>query len=262
MKNYDAGPPAEFENHFANLPDYSPIKENFWYDWGPVFYRGRLNSNAKILCVASDPGPTERIASRTLVGNAGQRVQGFLNKIGLIENYVCVNAFVYALFPGKLTKGMKALELPEQKLWRNTLFDKLETPKLQAVIAFGDVAKKAVKLWDTKGDTPVFETFHPSYHSNAVDAEKKMLTDWNRVVLELRQIITPDEDANINLPLYGEKFTEADYAPIPRIDLPFGVPDWFGNDALFRTSSKKMNSVSRPKPDDRHTLIWKAPKPT
>jgi uracil-DNA glycosylase len=34
-----------------------------------------LDRSAKVLCIASDPGPTERIVGRTLVGDAGQRVQ-------------------------------------------------------------------------------------------------------------------------------------------------------------------------------------------
>jgi uracil-DNA glycosylase len=260
MNRFDTSPPNDFADLFATLPDYSPIKDNFWFDWGPIFYKGRLDGTAKILCVASDPGPTERIAGRTLVGNAGQRVQGFLNKVGLTKSYVCVNGFVYALFPGSLSKGIKALERPDQTAFRNALFDKLKSPNLQAVVAFGEVAKKAVKLWNTKGDIPVFETYHPSYHATGAGAEKKMLTDWNRVVTALRQIVTPDSNGQTNLPLYDDVFTESDYASIPRYDLPFGVPDWLGNDAWFRQNTHKMNSVNRPSPDDRHTLVWNAPK--
>jgi hypothetical protein len=111
MIQFDKGPDAAFAKHFAALPDHDDIKENFWYDWGPVFYRGRLDGSAKILCVASDPGPTERIAGRTLVGNAGQRVQGFLHKTGLTQSYVCLNGWAYALFPSHLDDGIKLLRL-------------------------------------------------------------------------------------------------------------------------------------------------------
>lgn len=259
MLHFDKGPSDLFARHFAALPDHTAFKDNFWFGWGPVFYRGRLDGSAKVICVASDPGPTERIAGRSLIGNAGQRVQGFLNKVGLTQSYVCVNGFAYALFPGKLSQGIKLLSQPELLAWRNQLFKMLKKPKLQAIVAFGEVAKKAVQLWDGKGKVPVFETYHPSYHHDGANGEKKMLADWNRVVTELRAIVTPDPGADTNLPLYGTKFTEADYAAVPRMDLPFGVPDWFGDDKWFR-KGRKMNSVSRPKPDDRHTLIWKAPK--
>jgi uracil-DNA glycosylase len=259
MIQFDKGPGVAFAKHFAALPDYDAIKEHFWYDWGPVFYRGRLDGSAKIICVASDPGPTERIAGRTLVGNGGQRVQGFLHKIGLTGSYVCLNGFAFALFPSHLSQGIKLISQPDQTAWRNKLFNMLKKPSLKAVVAFGAVAQKAVQLWDTKGNIQVFETYHPSYHSGGAAGEKKMLTDWNRVVTALRGIITPDEGASTTLPLYGNKFAEQDYAPIPRIDLPFGLPEWFGNDAFFR-KKRGMNSVSRPSPDDRHTLLWKAPK--
>ena len=260
MIEFDKGPTASFANHFAALPDYGAIKENFWYDWGPIFYRGRLDGSARVICVASDPGPTERIAGRTLVGNAGQRVQGFLNKIGLTQSYVCVNGWAYALFPSHLDDGLKLLTQPDLLAWRNKLFNMLKKPSLQAIVAFGAVAQKAVQLWDTKGNIPVFETYHPSYHSGGAAGEKKMLTDWNRVVKELRKIVTPDDDAPVKKPpLYGDKFAESDYAAIPRIDLPFGLPNWFGNDAFFRKKGG-MNSVSRPSPDDHHTLSWKAPQ--
>ena len=71
-------------HHFEQLPDIpEALRELFWWDWGPVFYRGRLNGKARFVGIASDPGPTERVVGRTLVGDAGQRVQGFLDKLGL-----------------------------------------------------------------------------------------------------------------------------------------------------------------------------------
>ena len=79
MSEFDHGPPARFAQLFDREPD-PPDKRDFWFDWGPVFYRGRLDGSARVMCIASDPGPTERIAGRSLVGNAGQRVQGLLAK--------------------------------------------------------------------------------------------------------------------------------------------------------------------------------------
>src|SRR4051812_41099192 len=82
MVAFDKGPPAALAQHFADLPDIADDQRPlFWYDWGPVFYRGRLTGKARFLGIASDPGPTERIVGRTLVGDAGQRVQGFLEKV-------------------------------------------------------------------------------------------------------------------------------------------------------------------------------------
>ena len=83
MVEFDPGPPPNVAAHLDRVPSYVAHQDLFWYDWGPIFYRGRLDRSARLLCIASDPGPTERIACRTLVGDAGQRVQGFLSKLGL-----------------------------------------------------------------------------------------------------------------------------------------------------------------------------------
>src|SRR6266487_16920 len=124
MIEFDPGPPLAFAELFAQAPDYAPYKEHFWYDWGPVFYRGRLDDSAHVLCVASDPGATERVAGRTLVGDAGQRVQGFLTKLGLTRSYLCLNAFVYGMFPSHFFNAPDILNEEAQRGWRNELFDK------------------------------------------------------------------------------------------------------------------------------------------
>ena len=40
MADFDPGPPAVVARHFAKVPSYADFQEFFWYDWGPVFYRG------------------------------------------------------------------------------------------------------------------------------------------------------------------------------------------------------------------------------
>lgn len=255
---FDAGPPQEFADIFARSPDYQPYKEHFWYDWGPIFYRGRLDGSARVLCVASDPGPTERVAMRTLVGDAGQRVQGFLAKIGLTRSYICLNAFVYALHPSSFWEGREILRDPEHLEWRNELFDRVKEPdptNLQAIVAFGFQAQDAVGLWEGKDNLPVFEVPHPSSRD-----PQRLLDAWREAVVRLRQIVTPDPDADPSLPNYESSFTEQDYSRIPPRDLPFGVPDWLGDDSWGRLGTPRHNnSVSRPSPDDGHTLIWIAP---
>lgn len=255
MIEFDKGPPKRIARLFAQAPDYELYREHFWYDWGPVFYRGRGNGKAKLLCVASDPGPTERIAGRALVGDAGQRVQGFLRKIGLTHSYVCLNAFVYALYPSHFFRGLTILKDPDQVRWRNRLFHRMQTENLQAVVAFGALAAVAVDLWADRGNLPVLKIPHPSSRNS-----KKLLDQWRQAVVELREVITPDPDGTVLADNYRDTFREEDYASIPRCDLPFGVPAWLGDDTWGRNSvPSHRNSVYRPHPDDQHTLIWIAP---
>src|SRR3546814_12191691 len=70
----------------------------------------------------------------------------------------------------------------------------------------------------------------------------------------------PDDDGDPGLPNYGSSFRESDYAPVPARDLPFGVPPFLGNAAWGRARHPpRRGSVTRPRPDDPHTLVWVAP---
>ena len=249
---FDRGPLVDFARHFELVPT-PPEPERFWTDWGPVFYRGRTNGSARLLCIASDPGPTERIAGRTLVGDAGQRVQGFLWKLGLTRSYLCLNAFAYALIPSEADHADEMLQAPAQAGWRNRLYDIARTDEVQAVIAFGRVAQSAVDLWDGKEGLPLHRVPHPSSHDEVV-----LLDGWRAAIDELRTIVTPDDDGDASVPNYGATFEEGDYAPIPREDMPFGAPSFLGDDR-WRRAAGGRSSASRPSPDDRHTLVWIAP---
>jgi hypothetical protein len=261
MTSFDKGPPAPLAHHFEELPDIAPeFRELFWWDWGPVFYRGRLTGHARFLGIASDPGPTERVVGRTLVGDAGQRVQGFLDKLGLTHSYVLVNAFPVAVHPGDVSKAEPVLADPEQLAWRNRFYDLVAGPELEAIVAFGGNAQRALELWDTKPDVPTFEVSHPSNHSEA-----NLLAEWRTALPDLRAAVTPDEDGSNSGPNYGTTFEESDYRPIPKADLPFGLPAWVGDDAWGRRASPAHNnSVSRPQDKasgriDDHRLVWRAP---
>lgn len=258
MADYDPGPPKAVLTHLKAMPSYAAHRELFWYDWGPILYRGRLNGSARLLCVASDPGPTERIAGRTLVGDAGQRVQGFLTKLGLTSSYVLVNAFAYALLPSKAQRATPILSEPAHRSWRNAWLDMITGPPLQAVVAFGAQARAAVALWDTVPDVPVVQVPHPSSR----DA-KALVTQWHAAIEQLRTIVTPDAHGDNTGANYGATFKEGDYAPVPAADLPYGLPPWVGDDSWGRTAKPKHNnSVERPGSDLLHTLVWHAPHGT
>src|SRR4029077_7456967 len=115
MAQSDPGPTGAIKAVMDATPDYQAAvgdSSTFWYAFGPVLYRGRLDGSARVLGIASDPGPSECLpfARRTLIGDSGQKTQGFLAKLGLTRSYVLVNAFAVALHPGKKTKGLQVLK--------------------------------------------------------------------------------------------------------------------------------------------------------
>lgn len=255
MTEFDPGPPAAIAEHLAAVPSYAAERDLFWYDWGPIFYRGRLDGSARVIGIASDPGPTERIAARTLVGDAGQRVQGFLTKLGLTRSYVLVNAYAYALLPSKAPEARPLLESAAHTSWRNALYDAVTGPALEAIVAFGVEARAALKRWTPRPNVPTFTVPHPSSH-DAV----RLVAEWAQAIPQLRAAVTPDSDGDATLPNYGSSFHERDYVRIPPRDLPFGMPAWFGDDHWGRTAQPRHNnSVERPGRDLKHTLVWRAP---
>jgi uracil-DNA glycosylase len=253
---FDPGPPNAIAQHLAALPSVAAHRDLYWYDWGPIFYRGRLDGSARLLGIASDPGPTERIACRTLVGDAGQRVQGFLSKLGLTRSYVLVNAHAYAVHPGKADEAKPVLAEQKQRDWRNKLYDDIAGGDLEAIVAFGEQAQEALRLWSPPPGVETFELPHPSSHNATL-----LLNKWREAIPDLRAIVTPDPDGDSSLPNYGTSFREKDYARIPPRDLPFGLPAWFGDDSWGRKATPRHNnSVARPSRDPEHTLEWRAPK--
>lgn len=255
MADFDPGPPPAVADHLTDVPSYAAHRELFWFDWGPIFYRGRLDRSARVLCIASDPGPVERVAGRTLVGDAGQRVQGFLGKLGLTRSYALLNAYAYALLPSRAQRAIPILAEPDQQTWRNALFSMVVGPELQAVVAFGQQARIALEQWDAAPDVPTFEVPHPSSRDAG-----RLVSEWRAAIEELRVVVTPDPDGDASGPNYGTTFAERDYAAVPRADLPFGVPHWLGDDAAGRQSRpKRRNTVERDSKDLMHTLIWRVP---
>lgn len=234
MLEWDPGPPPVFATHFENRPTYTAWASRFRVAWGPIFYRGRLDGSAKVIVIGQDPAADEDIARRILVGDAGQRVQGFLRKLGLVRSYAMVNAFLYGLKGQVDTQAKQILASPSLVTWRNHLLDLLATPQIQAVLAFGAGAQQAVDLWLGAAGRFVARLTHPSARDEAA-----LLQNWNQSLTPLLAKVTPDAGGTVNGTAYGSTFTPADIAPIPARDLPFGVPSWLGNgDTAVRAKGK------------------------
>jgi hypothetical protein len=216
------------------------------------------------LCIASDPGPTECLPfiRRTLVGDSGQKTQGFLAKLGLTRSYVLVNAFAVAMRPSKKTKGLNALKTNATlRAARHGLYDRLLAGgALQAVVAFGDVAHKAYDLWAASNPAvnavPNFKLAHPAAVDRTESGNDTALKGWGKAVTDLRAIVTPDAGGSASGPNFGNYFTEVDYVRIPRWDLPPMAPGYSGDDSWGRAANPRHNNCcERPSPDDKVSLL-------
>lgn len=239
MPPFDPGYPQE---PFASLardypgPDVYP-PEDFRLEWGPIFHRGRLDGTAQVLVMGQDPGAHESIARRILVGEAGQRVQGFLAKLGITTRYVMVNAFVYSVY-GQWA-GQRHWDAPDIVAYRHAWLDGLLVRRrVDAVVAFGRLADQAFRMWsETPAGSSVEVAYrsvpHPTYPESASaagqttkpEAMREMLAQWNDALGALRPSIWRPE-IEIDVVPYGEELRPEDLAPIPDIDLPAGTPTW------------------------------------
>ena len=239
MHEFDSGYAME---PFATLCREYPGEEvypgeDFRLEWGPVFHRGRLDGTARILVIGQDPASHEAIARRILVGEAGQRVQGFLAKLGIATSYVMLNAFLYSVYGQG--RGERHNDDPAIAEYRHRWIDALVVGKrIEAILTLGRIAADAHEQWmETPAGQqyaiPVAHVIHPTYPEAISGARIKkksvamaeLLANWNEALDVLRPTIHLPEIEPDSTP-YGETLTTDDLGEIPEMDLPPGLPDW------------------------------------
>jgi uracil-DNA glycosylase len=213
----------------------------FRFEWGPIFHRGRLDGSARVLCIGQDPAQQEAVARRILIGTAGHRAQGFLAKLGFDASYVLINTFLYSVY-GQ-TGGNQHINDPGITAYRNKwLAAIIQSGSIEAVVAFGTLADTAWTkfLADPTGATARSIPFQHVPHPTSADghggtaaaiaaAKKALLMKWNAAIQALRPAIHHPDHNTVFVP-YGDDFAPADLVPIPRFDLPAGLPVWMCGD--------------------------------
>ena len=224
----------------ADFPDAAvyPAKD-FRIEWGPIFHRGRLDGTAKVLVLGQDPATHETITRRILVGEAGQRVQGLLAKVGITHGYVMVNTFLYSVYGQG--GGSRHAHDPAIATYRNAWLDALltDTP-ITAVVTLGTLAKTAFRTWattrpDVADALHLAAVRHPTYPESSTgsgqttlaEATEKLLADWNAALPALAAHVVPDDPDHQPPTPYGSTWQPGDLQPIPAADLPAGSPAWW-----------------------------------
>jgi hypothetical protein len=225
-----------FRSLVESYPDTAVYPSDaFRVEWGPIFHRGRLDGTARILVLGQDPAQHETIARRILMGNAGRRVQGFLNKLGMDSSYVMINAFLYCVYGQGGTQHIGDANIAAYRnRWIRAILD---AGQIKAVVAFGTLADKAWKMWLASPDAagrPVVayqRLPHPTSPEatggNVPANTKAMLGAYNAGLAALAPAVVPADKPGPIVP-YGSAFTPGDLPGIPQRDLPAGSPRWMG----------------------------------
>ncbi len=215
--------------------DVYPI-DAFRVEWGPIFHRGRLDGTARVLVIGQDPAAHEAIARRILVGEAGQRIQGLLTRLGITRSYVFVNTFLYSVFGQR--GGERHIDDAAITAYRNRWLDAITKDQpIEAIITLGHLADTAHEQWRATPSGSAHPAahaavLHPTYPDSAsrtgsitkAAAFARLCASWNDALDALHPIITPD--APVALSHYGTALTKADLTAIPEGDLPPGLPLW------------------------------------
>jgi len=248
---HDPGPDSAWSGLFARAPveKYQQHASRFRLEFGPVFYRGRLDGTARVLVVGEAPGPDELVCHRVFVGAAGQRLQGFLRRVGCVRDYLMMNAFLYPVF-GPFVGELRDLGRdPQIQGYRNEMLDYIaQRSPLEAVVTLGPAARDAVERWPGRAATPVQHLAAPSGHGT-----EALLESWNDALARLRGLLRREAGAPADDAIYGAAFVPEDLADVPRRDLPFGVPPWHGVGRHARRGALG-NGMTHHK-----ELVWTAP---
>jgi uracil DNA glycosylase superfamily protein len=256
MAEFCPGYPAPFDALVADYPGEEVYPSgDFRTEWGPIFHRGRLDGSARVVVLGQDPATHESISRRILVGEAGQRVQGLLAKLGITRSYVMVNTFLYSVYGQG--GGNRHADDEAIAAYRNAWLDALLVGTgATAVISLGQLADRAYQHWrDTQPEAAArlhhAPLRHPTYPESASRAGTKtlaettaiLLSDWNDHLVELRAHVVGDEPAPDSA--YGTGWQAGDLVRIPEADLPPGSPDWWYDLAAWATRTGPDTQTKR-----------------
>lgn len=241
------GPPADYAYLFHTAPNLHALyPASFRPEFGPVFYRGRLDGTARLLIIGQDPSTDEQLANRAFVGFSGQRLQRFLEKVGLDRSYIMINTFHLGVQQGI------DLDVPNADPavfgWRNQLLDRLVASNpIEAVLTVGSPARRAIRnYWPGSSaflrPSRIVDIWHPS----AVNFDAtRTLNSWNSGLTRLASLIaTPDKPlVRAPQPYNVNGFGPSDDIPVPRRDLPFGTPSWHGAGGQTRSHRPTASEV-------------------
>jgi uracil-DNA glycosylase len=243
--------------------DVYPARD-FRVEWGPVFHRGRLDGSAKVLVIGQDPGQHENVVRRALVGQAGQRLQGFLARLGIVHSYVMINVFLYSVYGQPAANRHR--HNSEIAAYRHRWLDALVAPgQIRVVLLLGSLANSAYQTWrqtpaGAAAQLRARSIRHPTYPEGAsrgggktkAEAMLELTSDWNRALAELRPLIS-EPDVPIPATLYSRALTLADNVPIPAEDLPVGLPAW------MRSLNSWVVRAGNTPDEKRATLVLRVP---
>jgi len=121
------------------------------------------------------------------------------------------------------------------------LFALVAGPQLEAIIAFGNQAQEAIRLWSERPPVHVCNTRHPSWRNRT-----QLNADWRAAINQLQGMITPDHGLSSGV-AGAASITSV---PIPVVDLPFGT-------CASAVDPHGKSEISRSRTGGADEIVWR-----
>jgi uracil-DNA glycosylase len=221
-------------NGFA-WPDFTALGASAHpsFGWGPIF-RGRP-TGASVLILADQQSHDDLFTGRALTGDSGQRMQAFLEALGIRSKYIIVRVLPVDTLDDETDTVRAMVEHSQtQKVYRAILSTvKAMNSQMRLMLTFGPFAR----LLAEDLHLPGWQWLHLKAWK-----EPGALADWQAKLEEIQQLDYPKEIAAPAFTYTGQR------GQIPRLDLPYGNPRWIGTSG-DRASKAFDTSAGQASPD-------------
>ncbi|MBN19964.1 MAG: hypothetical protein CL678_01665 [Bdellovibrionaceae bacterium] len=231
-KYFDFGPSDYWASAFRGLIEGIPFFEDPYKnakvtrpsslrDQGFPVFRGRPDE-AEVVILADQFSHDDLWTGRALTGYEGQKLQAFLQSIGVGSQYVILRSLPVDSLGVSDSDQEKLLN--ETRAWRKSVFKKLIDPeRVQLIFTLGSQSDREIqKIHD--GSLPV------------VSLTKSYELAW--------ETLSQMEFSKTHV-----MFRQSEKAiPILRKDLPYGLPRWVGTagDRVYRSTDGKIFKIFAP----------------
>lgn len=240
-RDYDKGPGKQWAKLLMGgvsgleWPDFEAMGASAHPSLGcGAIYRGRP-SQANVLVFADQQGHDDLFTGRALCGESGQRMQVFLQAMGIEKRYLIIRVLPIDTlgFDANVTNNI--LSHPQTVKVYQAILDKIKSrsKKLRLILTFGPNSQKLLQGLD-RGNLSLVNL--------KAWKENSALTDWQSKLTAIEQSDYERETPNPSFSYDGAR------SQIPRFDLPYGMLRWVGSSG-DRGSRPIDNTTQQPSPD-------------
>jgi hypothetical protein len=219
--DYDKGPGSKFARLLMGgvsdlaWPDFKLLGANahLSFGTGPI-YRGRTEA-AFVLILADQQSQDDLFTGRALTGEAGQRMQAFLQAVGIEKSYLILRTLPVDTLDLSASQVRTIIDHPQVRAVYQAIVDRVrdENDHLDLVLTFGEHADRLALNLDLGGMARVvLKAWN----------DAGALADWQARLADI-QLLEYHKD--LTSPSFQYDGTRGQ---IPRIDLPYGVLRWVG----------------------------------